>query len=314
MTHQRRGKPAGSFQAKGWGWVVLPLGVLWATTYWGSAFFWTQHSAADLSTMARLAVRRFEHLVQRTEDLAWELLNDPAFVSAVRAQDRSGLERQLHAFLQHHPQIEHAILLQGDGTVWLELPHAVGSVERDLTWVEMLAGDRPLDQWPKVSHLTLSSHGDDRRTMLGIAVPVLEGTEFLGVLEVQYYSEQLESWIAQVRSSEMGGFLYVVDNGSHVVVHPYRVLTGEPQNVASWLPLDHSTGQGPLMLKVHDERGRLNLVVAERTPFGWWVVAQQSFKRMQAQARRAYFPIMVISSAVVLLAWLLGYWLGRRSR
>ncbi len=314
MTHQRRARPAGLFQAKVWGWVVLPLGILWATTYWGSAFFWTQHSKADLSTMARLAVRRFEHLVQWTEDLAGELLNDPAFLSAVRARDGSGLKRLLHAFLQHHPQIEQAILWQPDGTVGFELPHVVGSIERDLIWAETLGGDQSLDQWPKVSHLTRSSQGGDRLTIVGIAVPVLDGTDFLGVLEVQYHAEQLESWIAQVRSSEMGGFLYVVDNSSHVVVHPYRVLTGEPQEVTSWLPLDRLTGQGPLMLKVHDERGRLNLVMAERTTFGWWVVAQQSFKRMQAQARRAYFPVMVISSVVVLLAWLVGFWLGRSKR
>lgn len=289
---------------------LLPLVILWGTTYWGSAFFWQLQSRRELRAMATLGVRRFEQIVEQSEEVALQALDDPDFINAVQNGERRHIEQRLHDLLSTHADVERVSVLDAERRVWLSVP----PVEEVPEESEETAAPRAIGigqdaQWPLVSRFS-STRGARRRDMIGVAVPILTEQGLLGLLQLQYHAEQLEAWIAQVRSSEVGGFLYVVDQDGYIVVHPYRIISGQPINVGSRLPIPQSILPEGQVSAFRDEGGHWNLAAITMTSFGWRVIAQQSFKRMQAQARRTYFPVMVISSLVVALASLLGLWRG----
>lgn len=284
--------------------VWLPLVVLWGTTYWGSAFFWTKQSQRELQQMAALGVKRLERLVKETEAAALGLIDEDRVLEAVRTKDRVLVQELLNAFLKSHAAIEHVVLVDEQGYLWMSAPYVGKPVhETPLLFVGST------ERWPRVSHVALSWSATPQKT-IGVTVPMLDQERIVGFVQLQYRVEQLEAWVSQVRSGEVGGFLYILDQEGNVVVHPYAVMSGQPMNIAAQFPAVRSMGLREAIQVLRDEHGHRHLLAVDTTSFGWRVVAQQSFKRMQAQARRTYFPVMVVSSVVVVLAALLGLWRG----
>lgn len=260
--------------------------------------------------MARLGAAQLDRMVQQTEELELGAMDAPAFMDALRGHRQPEAEAYLRNLLKSHTDVHrHAVLLDPAGLVWFSVPPVEGLTGHAL--VEPVGSGGQVTRWPQV---TVAAAREDALPlrMIGVTVPLLDGEQGLGFLQVQFHTEQLEAWMSRFHSGEAGGFLYVVDDRNRIVVHPYQVLAGASASIASWLPSGQAALQASQVRRFRDEAGRWNLAAIQRTSFGWRVVAQQTFKQMQAQARRTYFPVMVLSSFLVVLAVLIGLRRGRR--
>lgn len=263
-----------------WLWItnilVLPAVILCAWLYLTTEETWRKQEEQDLLVAARLASRILQEELRAALTIERALATRPTFLDAVRHRDASRAGAALAELLEMNPSMDRAVLVDPDGTLWVERKTALAD-SSPLPAMRLGAlEDVPPAGW----HGAISSAYVDEATgtekLVSLSHPVQDGERLLGLLQVQYRLQRVGAWLEKVRI-EPEGFLYVVDQQGLLVTYPFQVLPGKPKNVSSWLPVAGAASTHGTLIRFRQgtPARAWTAVMVRLEPFGWRVIAQQ---------------------------------------
>ncbi len=264
-----------------WLWItnilILPAVVLCFWLYVSTEGTWRKQEEQDLVVAARLASRILEEELRTALTIEGALATRPTFLDAVRHRDASRARAALAELLEMNPSIDRAVIVDPDGTPWVE--SRTEGVDDSPPAAAMRHG-APEALPPAGWQGALSSAYVDEATgaekLVSLSHPLQEGEHLLGLLQVQYRLQQVGAWLEKVRI-EPEGFLYVVDRQGLLVTYPFQVLPGKPKNVSSWLPVAGAASTHGTLLRFRQgtPARAWTAVMVRLEPFGWRGIAQQ---------------------------------------
>lgn len=300
--------------------VVIPLVVICVWLYAAREQELRAREGEDLLVAARLASRIVQDELTRVREIEEAVAARPAFVEAVRRQDRADLKTSLELLLAATPMIDQVTVLDAKGRV---LAEASADGSSDVT--EVPAPPRPAESssrggpapppvplaWDHpVSGVYLRDQASGEK-VVGVSSPIRDGERLVGLLQAQYRLEELSRWMAKLRI-EPAGFVYVTDHRGHLVAYPFQLLPGAPKDVSSWAPVSVPLSAGSHLIRFHQGRRQVRAwtaAVVELEPFGWRVIAQQPDAAMLKPFRRLVWSFaFLIGVLACLLSWLIIRW------
>ncbi len=215
--------------------------------------------------------------IRQQVKLAHAVASIPGTVRAVEERDELAIRTRLKAIMVSSPQIHRAFITDADGVLWSEFPTAegaYGSYFTDWNWFRSVKAKRK----PNISGLYIRPQFPDE-PVVALAVPILGGEQFLGVLVFEYRVRPLSQWLENIRLGISGHMLLLDQNGS-LLAHPTIPVGGVLNTAYRNLPEIRKALGGSLFTGVYVDPSLGTEMVASFMPIAvgenmWVAVAEQ---------------------------------------
>ena len=259
----------------------------------------SNRSAAQ--TARELVTRDFGHAISRVEAAA----DLPDFVEAVEDENAEQLRQQLRALVESSNRVVRAFVVDPEGLLWSDYPHASEALGRQFSGRDWYTGV-VRGGGPYVSEV-YTRHIRPPKRVVAIAAPIRSPWTgaLRGILVTQVAADALIGLVAQLEVGE-GGTVFLVDQGGMVAAHPSPEAIGRHH--------EEYVGTGILVAEGTSRSGRYRapatreLMLFSAAPCDvagqrWWVVAQQP---VSAAFRTMQWVRLQIAGAAVLLVLVVG--------
>lgn len=259
----------------------------------------SNRSAAQ--TARELVTRDFGHAISRVEAAA----DLPDFVEAVEDENAEQLRQQLRALVESSNRVVRAFVVDPEGLLWSDYPHASEALGRQFSDRDWYTGV-VRGGGPYVSEV-YTRHIRPPKRVVAIAAPIRSPWTgaLRGILVTQVAADALIGLVAQLEVGE-GGTVFLVDQGGMVAAHPSPEAIGRHH--------EEYVGTGILVAEGTSRSGRYRapatreLMLFSAAPCDvagqrWWVVAQQP---VSAAFRTMQWVRLQIAGAAVLLVLVVG--------
>ncbi|MBI2884834.1 MAG: cache domain-containing protein [Candidatus Omnitrophica bacterium] len=290
--------------------LALPVTIVcvWVST--ANEQLWRAQAERHLIVASQLAGRVIQEELAQTRQLERAFASRPDFIGAVRRRDRASLTEDLRLLLQLLPMVDRAVVVDAAGR---PLASAANSSRADAAREEGEPVGGANATWEPmrspVSGVYLRD-ADSGEKAVGVATPVRDGAEQLGMVQVQYRVDEIARWLTKIRPAREG-YLYVVDHQGLLIAHPLQLLPGAPKNVAAWPPVAADvTAEAALVRFTQGRPARpWTAAVVLVDPYGWRVISQQPDASLLRPFRRLVCSfLLVIAALAALLAGLVLRW------
>jgi methyl-accepting chemotaxis protein len=145
-----------------------------------------------------------------------------------------------------------------------------------------------------------------------LAVPIPGGADAKphGVIAMAMHLTELDEQITNVRIGK-SGFAFLLDEGGLVVAHPNEEMAKKRTDLSKHPAFVNRPAEGKKPL-VYEDQGRRVLAYVQKTPQGWFMVAQQDHEEAYAPVRDANLRALIILGVTLVLVILVSYLFSQR--
>lgn len=265
-------------------------------------------AATNLSQILTQDVHRILRLSEAVASL-------DSTLEGISQRDEVAMTKRLQVMVLSYPQINHAFIIDGSGSLWTEFPPSPeakgGPLSKRYNWV------KTVNTHSIVSDAYLSPLVS-RGLVLGIANPLFtkEG-EYRGILVFEYDLTQVTGWIQNIRISK-GGHLYLLDSTGLLVAHPTKLEDGGINRKYASVEEVRRTQRGESFTERYTDPLAGEEMIGTFMPlemgrYMWVLVAQQPTKEAFAFLETVKWSIALTSGLLTFLTLGMVIALGRTS-
>ncbi len=220
--------------------------------------------------------------------------------SRLSAMDPSGQTKILQSIREEYPWIYLVFTLDDQG---MNLARSDNDTLKDYSDRRYFSD---LKQGKSLAWQTLLGK-TSKQPALVLAVPILQGEKFVGVLAAAMTIDAISNSVATWENGK-SGFAFLLDEKNKILAHPEKKYVQAEKNLGSHPIIRLSQNGNPGFHKFTDENQIQKIGVIEKNSLGWRLVLEQEKNEVyQALFKFQKFMFLVFASVVLMIfiiAWL----------